>query len=409
MIFHSPELHNIPLNAAGKDTHPHPSLTTAPEETAHRRPGTVQSTPNIFALAHRHAPKQRVRRGSTHASDPNPNTTAPTHKHGYESDSTLALLTSGRRTFPSPPLSPKLAPAANIEQLLETREHRVSKALRVQPVWPDNMRTRQYSRQVRVFLGEYRALRRARPAEAQTQTHTPTATPAPRNTATKHTHGSPALPSDGPRTRRRSSTHGKRPAAEQWQVPLSPSHKRAVAQPAASPRPRPRPRPRPKAKAPPLKTHAHSNARPQASALAHAAHLASAEVVSRVPMYVPRESWAKLPDYAPGTENIPRDRVDALRVEWHGAPTDLSQDPLRALLHPAELALAQSLRLPCDLYLDSKRRLFLEKVYRMRRGMPFRRTDAQKACRIDVNKASRLFAAFERVGWLNDANFAKYL
>ena len=48
-------------------------------------------------------------------------------------------------------------------------------------------------------------------------------------------------------------------------------------------------------------------------------------------------------------------------------------------------------------YLDSKRRLFYEKVSRLRQGKGFRRTDAQKACRIDVNKASRLFAAFEKL------------
>ena len=240
------------------------------------------------------------------------------------------------------------------------------------------MRTRQYSRQVRLFLSEYAGMRKTRVR---------TSAAVPRN------RSSPP-PASPPRRRRRSSANEHRDSAE-WQVPRTP-HKRVVAK-------------RPVAKRPVAKTHAHSNARPAASALAHAAHLASAEVVSRVPMYVPRESWQQLPDYAPPTTGIPRDDVRALRVEWHGSPTDLSADPLRDLLHPAELALAQQLRLPCDLYLDSKRRLFLEKVYRLRRGMPFRRTDAQKACRIDVNKASRLFAAFERVGWLRDSQFARYL
>lgn len=137
--------------------------------------------------------------------------------------------------------------------------------------------------------------------------------------------------------------------------------------------------------------------------------LASSAAVSAVPQYIPNISWEKLPDYSPPTSSIPMDNTKALRIEWKGSPMDLSYDPLKSHLHPAEVVLAQILRLPCDLYLDSKRRLFLEKVYRMKKGLPFRRTDAQKACKIDVNKASRLFAAFEKVGWLNDSNFKQHL
>ena len=137
--------------------------------------------------------------------------------------------------------------------------------------------------------------------------------------------------------------------------------------------------------------------------------LASAAAIQSVPRYIPGVSWQRLPDYTPPMSNIPLDNTRALKVEWKGPPMDLTNDPLRSMLHPAELVLAQILRLPCDLYLDSKRRLFLEKVYKYKKGLPFRRTDAQKACRIDVNKASRLYAAYEKVGWLDDSNFEKYL
>ena len=51
----------------------------------------------------------------------------------------------------------------------------------------------------------------------------------------------------------------------------------------------------------------------------------------------------------------------------------------------------------------------MEKISRLQNKLPFRRTDAQKACRIDVNKASRLYAAFEKVKWLEDYNFEKYI
>ncbi|KAH3902864.1 uncharacterized protein SCODWIG_00662 [Saccharomycodes ludwigii] len=123
----------------------------------------------------------------------------------------------------------------------------------------------------------------------------------------------------------------------------------------------------------------------------------------------PNMGWEKLPDYSPSTKNLKESNKNALKVEWKGSSMDLRNDPLRNKLHPAELVLAQILRLPCDLYLDSKRRLFIEKVHRLKNGLPFRRTDAQKACRIDVNKASRLYAAYEKVGWLKDENFTKYL
>ncbi|CAI4824357.1 CDA_G0052180.mRNA.1.CDS.1 [Saccharomyces cerevisiae] len=137
--------------------------------------------------------------------------------------------------------------------------------------------------------------------------------------------------------------------------------------------------------------------------------LASQGVVNNVPKYIPSMSWEKLPDYSPPLHTLPNSNNKVLKVEWKGSPMDLNHDPLKQHLHPAELVLAQILRLPCDLYLDSKRRFFLEKVHRFKKGLPFRRTDAQKACRIDVNKASRLFAAFEKIGWLQDKHFEKYL
>lgn len=117
-----------------------------------------------------------------------------------------------------------------------------------------------------------------------------------------------------------------------------------------------------------------------------------------------------IPDYSPDANaTLPKGNTRCLKIEWKGQPMDLKTDPNLDQLHPAEVTLASILRLPCNVYLDSKRRLFVEKVNRMKSGMLFRRTDAQKACRIDVNKASRLFAAFEKVGWLEDDHFVKYM
>lgn len=117
-----------------------------------------------------------------------------------------------------------------------------------------------------------------------------------------------------------------------------------------------------------------------------------------------------IPDFLPDPEtSLPKGNIRCLKVEWKGQPMDLKDDPNVDKLHPAEVVLASTLRLPGNVYLDSKRRLFYEKVNRLRADMPFRRTDAQKACRIDVNKASRLFAAFEKAGWLEDSHFKKFL
>ncbi|ODV95319.1 hypothetical protein PACTADRAFT_50056 [Pachysolen tannophilus NRRL Y-2460] len=118
--------------------------------------------------------------------------------------------------------------------------------------------------------------------------------------------------------------------------------------------------------------------------------------------------YESIPDYSPDISTLPNNSK-CLKTEWKGQPMNLSYDPLISKLHPAEVTLASILRLPCSIYLDSKRRLFAEKVSRLRKHLPFRRTDAQKACKIDVNKASRLFASFEKVGWLKDENFKKFL
>ncbi|KAK9374647.1 uncharacterized protein V1513DRAFT_445543 [Lipomyces chichibuensis] len=114
-----------------------------------------------------------------------------------------------------------------------------------------------------------------------------------------------------------------------------------------------------------------------------------------------------VPDFCPPLSSL--DGTKGMRTDWKGNAMDLSDDPDRELLHPYELQLASVLRLPCAMYLDSKKRIFAERVFRARKGLQFRRTDSQKACRIDVNKATRLFVAFERVGWFDDKWLSPYL
>jgi hypothetical protein len=112
------------------------------------------------------------------------------------------------------------------------------------------------------------------------------------------------------------------------------------------------------------------------------------------------KDFGALPDYCPPLDSLPP-KANSLKVDWKGAPIDLSGDANMHLLHPDEVSLAANLRLDCATYLTSKRRIFVRRLECARVGKEFRKTDAQQACKIDVNKASKLWTAFEKVGWLN--------
>ncbi|CAK7272915.1 hypothetical protein SEPCBS57363_005388 [Sporothrix epigloea] len=118
--------------------------------------------------------------------------------------------------------------------------------------------------------------------------------------------------------------------------------------------------------------------------------------------------FGSLPDYCPSLSTLP-ERTNLLKVEWKGSPLDLSHDPFRHLLHADELGLAAGLRLDCATYLTSKRRIFIRRLECARIPKEFRKTDAQQACKIDVNKASKLWSAFDKVGWLHIDQIRKFL
>lgn len=111
------------------------------------------------------------------------------------------------------------------------------------------------------------------------------------------------------------------------------------------------------------------------------------------------KDFDSLPDFSPPISSLPN-KANSLKVDWKGNPLDLSKDPNAWRLHPDEVSLAASLRLDCATYLTSKRRIFIRRLECSRIGKEFRKTDAQQACKIDVNKASKLWTAFEKVGWL---------
>ncbi|KAH8712220.1 hypothetical protein GQ44DRAFT_752272 [Phaeosphaeriaceae sp. PMI808] len=116
-----------------------------------------------------------------------------------------------------------------------------------------------------------------------------------------------------------------------------------------------------------------------------------------------------LPDYCPSLDTLPKGNSKCLKAEWKGTVLDLSNDPDRHMLHEAELSLAATLRLNCATYLCSKRRVFQARIEALRIGKEFRKTDAQQACKIDVNKASKLWQSYDKVGWFNPDYFRNHL
>ncbi|KAF8468407.1 Homeodomain-like protein [Kalaharituber pfeilii] len=134
---------------------------------------------------------------------------------------------------------------------------------------------------------------------------------------------------------------------------------------------------------------------------------ASTAVRTRQPATREDTDFESIPDLCPPLSSL--NENSKFRVEWKGTPLDLSNDPHRHLLHPAEIHLASVLRLSCASYLTSKRRIFKEKIERARQGMEFRKTDSQKACKIDVNKASKLWSAYEKIGWFDAKYITPYL
>jgi hypothetical protein len=115
-----------------------------------------------------------------------------------------------------------------------------------------------------------------------------------------------------------------------------------------------------------------------------------------------------LPDYCPPLDTLPKGNPKCLKAEWKGTVLDLSNDPDRHMLHEAEVNLAATLRLNCATYLCSKRRVFQARIEALRIGKEFRKTDAQQACKIDVNKASKLWQSYDKVGWFNPDYFRQH-
>ena len=118
--------------------------------------------------------------------------------------------------------------------------------------------------------------------------------------------------------------------------------------------------------------------------------------------------FESIPDMSPPLESLNAAK-SKLKTQWKGRQLDLSDDEHRGLLHKNELEVASTLRLSCAQYLSSKRLIFEARVSYAKKGLDFKKTDSQRACNIDVNKASKLWEAFNSVGWFDAKWLQPYL
>lgn len=112
-----------------------------------------------------------------------------------------------------------------------------------------------------------------------------------------------------------------------------------------------------------------------------------------------------VPDYCPALESLndmPDGKEMTIPAMGNARPFEQNEMHLIPLLHPMERKLATNLRLDPATYLTSKRRIFLARLRYFHYNKPYRKTHAQHVCNIDVNKASKLWTAFDSVGWFDE-------
>ncbi|KAG0232050.1 hypothetical protein BGW42_008483 [Actinomortierella wolfii] len=88
------------------------------------------------------------------------------------------------------------------------------------------------------------------------------------------------------------------------------------------------------------------------------------------------------------------------KVFWKGTSLPVEGKPGAERLHPHEAYIASTLRLSPAQYLLCKKTLILASREFQANHKVFRKTDAQKLCHVDVNKASKLWEVFTKIGWL---------
>ncbi|KAK5109228.1 hypothetical protein LTR62_007210 [Meristemomyces frigidus] len=123
----------------------------------------------------------------------------------------------------------------------------------------------------------------------------------------------------------------------------------------------------------------------------------------RVPAKEEDDKWRDLVDYCPPATDA---QYNALTASWAaGQRLDIDDQADVQELHGGEYELCRILRLKPVQYLATKRRFFVAKVQSLKDGKSFTKTAGQNSTNIDVNKASQLWMAFDRVGWFDRKHF----
>ncbi|KAG9307131.1 hypothetical protein G9A89_016959 [Geosiphon pyriformis] len=94
------------------------------------------------------------------------------------------------------------------------------------------------------------------------------------------------------------------------------------------------------------------------------------------------------------------DIIKKPKITWKGYPANLKGQPHVNLLHRLEAKAASILRMTPLQYLNAKLAILSAAKEYCEAGLPFRKVDAQKTVRIDVNKACKLWEFFKEVGWI---------
>lgn len=92
------------------------------------------------------------------------------------------------------------------------------------------------------------------------------------------------------------------------------------------------------------------------------------------------------------------------RIKWKTKPQSIVQLPYYKHLHPKEAHVVKTLRLTPFHYLLAKFILISSAQMAMKNSLPFRKSNAQKLLRIDVNKASKLWEWFVQTKWIKTYN-----
>ncbi|CAB4385954.1 unnamed protein product [Rhizophagus irregularis] len=87
-------------------------------------------------------------------------------------------------------------------------------------------------------------------------------------------------------------------------------------------------------------------------------------------------------------------------ITWKGQPLNIAHLPHYNELHEIEAKVVSILRLTPVQYLTGKHTLVSAARRYVQRALPFKKSDAQKLLRIDVNKASKLWEFFRQVKWI---------